>query len=96
MKLEYKAQAAGRHLIKLDQWFASSKLCSDCGHKMPEMPLHQRQWACPACGSEHDRDINAAMNIQQQGILALKAAGSSHLRQKQKVKPELANHIVLA
>ena len=43
MKLEYKAQAAGRHLIKLDQWFASSKLCSDCGHKMPDMPLHQRQ-----------------------------------------------------
>ncbi|WP_270698534.1 RNA-guided endonuclease TnpB family protein, partial [Aeromonas sp. QDB05] len=75
MKLEYKAQAAGRHLIKLDQWFASSKLCSDCGHKMPDMPLHQRQWVCPACGAGHDRDINAAMNIQQQGILELKAAG---------------------
>ncbi|MGU5727137.1 zinc ribbon domain-containing protein [Aeromonas caviae] len=36
--------------MKLDQWFASSKLCSDCGHKMPDMPLHQRQWVCPACG----------------------------------------------
>ena len=67
MKLEYKAQAAGCHLIKLDQWFASSKLCSDCGHKMPDMPLHQRQWACPACGAEHDRDINAARNILGRG-----------------------------
>ncbi|MGL5907066.1 MAG: RNA-guided endonuclease InsQ/TnpB family protein [Shewanella sp.] len=75
MKLEYKAQAAGRHLIKLNQWFASSKLCHACGHTMLDMPLHQRNWACPACGAEHDRDINAAMNIQQQGILELKAAG---------------------
>ena len=93
MKLEYKAQAAGCHLIKLDQWFASSKLCSDCGHKMPDMPLHQRQWACPACGAEHDRDINAAMNIQQQGILELKAAGlvvSTHGGQRQSANSAVA------
>ena len=93
MKLEYKAQAAGRHLIKLDQWFASSKLCSDCGQKMPDMPLHQRQWACPACGAEHDRDINAAMNIQQQGILELKAAGlvvSTHGGQRQSANSAVA------
>ena len=93
MKLEYKAQAAGRHLIKLDQWFASSKLCSDCGHKMPDMPLHQRQWACPACDAEHDRDINAAMNIQQQGILELKAAGlvvSTHGGQRQSANSAVA------
>ncbi|MDH1845594.1 transposase [Aeromonas caviae] len=75
MKLEYKAQTAGRHLIKLNQWFSSSKQCSECGHKMPDMPLHQRQWVCPACGVGHDRDINAAINIRQQGILELKAAG---------------------
>ncbi|WP_219635191.1 zinc ribbon domain-containing protein [Aeromonas media] len=60
--------------MKLDQWFASSKRCSDCGHKMADMPLHQRNWACPACGAEHDRDINAVMNIQRQGILELKGS----------------------
>ena len=93
MKLEYKAQAAGRHLIKLDQWFASSKRCSECGHKMPEMPLRQRSWACPACNEEHDRDINAAMNIREQGILALNAAGhvvSAHGGQRQSANSAVA------
>lgn len=93
MKLEYKAQAAGCHLIKLNQWFASSKLCHACGHKMPDMPLHQRNWACPGCGAEHDRDINAAMNIQQQGILELKAAGhvvSTHGGQRKSANSAVA------
>ncbi|MCT8354408.1 transposase, partial [Photorhabdus kayaii] len=67
MKLEYKA-AAGVHLVKLDQWFASSKTCHCCGYKVPEMPLHKRIWQCPVCHVEHDRDINAAINIQRKGI----------------------------
>lgn len=43
-KLEYKATAAGVHMVKLNQWFASSKTCHSCGHKMPEMPVHKRSW----------------------------------------------------
>ncbi len=74
-KLEYKAAAAGKHLVKIDQWFASSKTCHCCGHKMPEMPLHIRHWQCPSCENMNDRDINAAINIRQKGILELKAAG---------------------
>ncbi len=74
-KREYKAAAAGVHLVKRDQWFASSKTCHCCGHKMPEMPLHKRIWQCPFCRVEHDRDINAALNIQRKGITALQAAG---------------------
>ncbi|RAW91271.1 RNA-guided endonuclease TnpB family protein [Photorhabdus sp. S9-53] len=74
-KLEYKAAETGVHLVKLDQWFASSKTCHCCGHKMPEMPLHKRLWQCPACHIEHDRDLNAALNIKQQGIFELQAAG---------------------
>ncbi|KGM26841.1 transposase [Photorhabdus luminescens] len=74
-KLEYKAAAAGVHLVKLDQWFASSKTCHCCGHKVPEMPLHKRIWLCPCCGVEHDRDINAALNIQCKGTTELQAAG---------------------
>ncbi len=76
MKLEYKAAVAG---VKLDQWFSSSKTCHGCGHKMPEIPLRKRIWPCPCCYVEHDRDINAAINIQRKGITELQAAGSSHL-----------------
>lgn len=74
-KLEYKAAEKGVHLVKLDQWFASSKTCHCCGHKMAEMPLYKRIWQCSECGVEHDRDINAALNIRHKGILELQAAG---------------------
>jgi len=75
MKVEYKAAAEGVHLVKLNQWFASSKTCHCCGHKMADMPLHKRIWQCPTCNIEHDRNINAAMNIQNKGITELMAAG---------------------
>lgn len=77
----------------LDQWFASSKTCHCCGYKMPEMPLHKRIWRCPECGAEHDRDINAALNIRQKGILELKAAGlvvSAHGGQRKSVAQTVA------
>ncbi|GJK87334.1 TPA: transposase [Citrobacter freundii] len=73
-KLEYKAAEKGVHLVKLDQWFASSKTCHCCSHKMPEMPLNKRIWQCPECRVELDRDINAAINIERRGILELQAA----------------------
>lgn len=76
-KLEYKAKEQGKHLIKIDQWFASSKTCSCCGHKLDDLPLTIRQWQCPACLAQNDRDINAALNIKAQGILKLKAEGLS-------------------
>ena len=77
-KLAYKAEAQGKHLVKIDQWFASSKTCAGCGHKVEQMPLTVRTWNCPHCGTEGiDRDINAAINIRQQGILTLKAEGLS-------------------
>ncbi|ECE8193016.1 transposase [Salmonella enterica subsp. enterica serovar Kottbus] len=92
-KLEYKAAEKGVHLVKLDQWFASSKTCHCCGHKMPEMPLNKRIWQCPECGVEHDRDINAAINIECRGILELQAAGlvvSAHGGQRKSVKLTVA------
>ena len=77
-RLDYKAKQAGKHLVKIDQWFASSKTCSCCGHKQEEMPLNIRSWDCPICGiTGIDRDVNAACNIKQQGILKLKAEGLS-------------------
>ncbi|UYM15154.1 RNA-guided endonuclease InsQ/TnpB family protein [Endozoicomonas euniceicola] len=75
-KLEYKAKQEGKHLVKIDQWFASSKACSVCDLKQEKMPLRIRSWEC-SCGAIHDRDINAARNIKKQGILKLKAEGLS-------------------
>lgn len=74
-KLEYKAREQGKHFVKIDQWFASSKTCHYCGHKVDELPLNVRKWDCPTCEIDNDRDINAAINIRQQGILKLKADG---------------------
>lgn len=78
-KLEYKAKEQGNYLIKIDQWFASSKTCSCCGHKVESLslPLSVRHWRCPACHAQRDRDINAAINIRQQGIIKLRAEGLS-------------------
>ena len=79
-KLEYKLKEQGKHLLKLDQWYASSKTCHCCGHKMEDMPLSVRKWDCPSCGTtDIDRDLNAALNIRDKGILELKAAGRSFL-----------------
>ncbi|MBD3755933.1 MAG: IS200/IS605 family element transposase accessory protein TnpB [Gammaproteobacteria bacterium] len=76
-KLEYKAKAKGHHLLKLSQWFAGSKTCSNCGHKMDELPLQIREWSCPSCSTRHQRDKNAAINHLKQGMIELKAAGLS-------------------
>ena len=76
-KLTYKAAWSGKYLVQIDQWYASSKTCSCCATKIEILPLSKRQWTCPNCGAEHDRDINAAQNIRQQGILKLKAEGLS-------------------
>lgn len=54
-KLTYKAEEKGKHLVKLDPWFPSSKTCHTCHHKMDAMPLNVRSWACPACHTRHDR-----------------------------------------
>lgn len=73
-QLEYKAQWYGRVLTKVDTWFPSSKTCSCCGEKVSEMPLKVRVWTCGACGAAHDRDINAALNMDAAGQ-AVRACG---------------------
>ncbi|NES04956.1 MAG: transposase [Okeania sp. SIO2F4] len=66
-QLEYKAEWYGRELIKVDRYFPSSKRCSNCGHIVEKLPLNIREWNCPECGSHHDRDINAGINILRMG-----------------------------
>lgn len=77
-KIKYKAKQAGKHYVEIDQWFPSSKTHNTCGHKMDKMPLSIRLWDCPNCGETGiDRDINAALNIRDQGIIKLRAEGLS-------------------
>ena len=66
--LSYKLYFRGKKLIIISKWFASSQLCSVCGYKNSQVKdLSIRSWKCPSCGVEHDRDINAAINICNEG-----------------------------
>jgi putative transposase len=71
-QLEYKSRWYNREIIKINQWFPSSQLCSACGAKRVErLKLSEREWSCDACGVAHDRDLNAAKNILRAGMLLI-------------------------
>ena len=72
-QLRYKALWRGVTLLECGRFEPSSKTCSGCGHRLAELPLAVRAWACPECGSDHDRDINAAINIKNFAIMAVGA-----------------------
>ena len=65
--LMYKALNEGKFVIKIGRYFPSSQLCSHCGYKNEILTLKDREWTCPQCGQVHDRDINAAVNILNEG-----------------------------
>lgn len=67
-QLEYKSDWYGREIIKIDTWYPSTQICSNCGHKDGKKALSIREWICPVCGAHHERDINAAINILNEGL----------------------------
>ncbi|MGP9666752.1 IS200/IS605 family element RNA-guided endonuclease TnpB [Psychrobacter sp. AOP31-A1-22] len=81
--LNYKAEWYGKTLVKIDRWYPSSKTCSGCGHLLTkaELPLQVRSWNCPSCQQKHDRDINASINILNEGLklATIKTVGTTGL-----------------
>ncbi len=89
-QLEYKAAMRGGQVVVADRFYASSKTCSACGHKLETLPLSVRKWTCPGCGVIHDRDVNAAINLKNMAVSStVSACGEegSGLRPKTKMKP---------
>lgn len=89
-QLQYKAAMRGGRVVVVDRFYPSSKTCSDCAHKLDELPLSVREWTCPGCGSLHDRDVNAAINLKNMAVSSTvsacgeEGAGSGR---KTRVKP---------
>lgn len=90
--LKYKAERDGKAFVKVSRWYPSSKVCSECGYQNSKMPLDVRSWTCPSCSKHHDRDINAARNIRDEGLRILASgigatAGGGNVRRKLGRKP---------
>ena len=69
--LAYKLKEKGGKLIAIDKWYPSSKTCRHCGYIKSDLKLSDRVWVCPACGCIIDRDVNAAINIKNEGLKAI-------------------------
>jgi putative transposase len=73
--LEYKTVWYGSHLVVAPRFLPSSKMCSVCRHKLPELPLAVRDWDCPQCQTHHDRDVNAAQNLKDWYLSTVSSTG---------------------
>jgi putative transposase len=81
-QLEYKSKWYGRTFHKIDRFFPSSKTCNNCKQVVDFLPLDIREWNCPSCNSYLDRDLNAAINIRDEGLANLKKIAQEELENK--------------
>jgi putative transposase len=86
-QLKYKAEKEGKIYLEIGRFFPSSKTCHVCLHQIGSLPLSVRSWECPSCKTKHDRDVNAAINIRDEGLRIL-ALGTSATAQGGKVSPK--------
>lgn len=79
--LTYKAEWYGKQVVKIDRWYPSSKTCSNCDHLLTkaELPLSVRNWICPSCSQQNDRDLNASINILKLLVKQSKTVGATGL-----------------
>lgn len=73
-RVKRKAADTGTNFVGIDRFEPSTKTCSHCGYVLPAIDLDTKEWTCPECGTHHDRDINAAVNIRNKGIEQLQAS----------------------
>ena len=85
--LEYKALWNDKQVIHIDRLFPSSKTCSKCGWINNNLTLNDRTWICPKCGGKHDRDINASINILNEGYRKNISDGTSDYERGAKIRP---------
>jgi putative transposase len=85
--LKYKAENEGKVYLEVDRFLASSKTCNNCLYQVSDLTLDLRHWDCPSCGTHHDRDINAAKNIRDEGLRIL-TSGTGDKAYCQTVRPK--------
>ncbi|NES18993.1 MAG: IS200/IS605 family element transposase accessory protein TnpB [Symploca sp. SIO3E6] len=84
--LKYKAEWEGKTYLEIDRFFPSSKICYVCLNQVGNLPLNIREWTCGKCKTHHDRDINAAINIREEGLRIL-AGGHLATASGERVRP---------
>jgi len=67
-QLKYKSERNNRKIIQVGRFFPSSQKCSNCGYQYHDLGLSEEEWTCPVCGKHHDRDLNASINIKNEGL----------------------------
>lgn len=82
-QLNYKAEWYGRTVVVIDRFFPSSKTCNNCGYIKEDLSLKDREWECESCKVHIDRDLNASLNILQQGLNMTGLGAKSVIKQKQ-------------
>ena len=86
--LEYKANWNDKSVVHIDRFFPSSKTCSKCGWINNSLTLKDREWICPKCGTKHDRDLNASINILNEGYRLNISVGTTDYERGDQIRPE--------
>jgi putative transposase len=87
--LFYKAEWNNKEVVHIDRFFPSSKTCQHCGYINHNLTLKDRTWKCPECGEVLDRDVNAAINIFNEGCRKNMSGGTSDYKRRAKIRPSL-------